>query len=383
MLRENYYKQITNAFKIHQVVAILGPRQCGKTTVSKNYITDTIPDFNKNNYFDLESFTDLARLQNPEIVLGELSGLIVIDEIQKIPNLFQIIRVLVDSDKNKKFLILGSASRELIRQSSESLAGRIQYIELTPFRYSETHELKKLWVRGGFPRSYLAESDELSNIWRKSYTQTFLEQDIPNLGIQISPMNLRRFWLMLAHYHGNICNYSELGRSLDLNHKTMKHYSDILHATFMIRQLNPWYENLGKRLVKSHKIYFRDSGIFHSLIGIDNYSSLTINPKLGASWEGFALEEIIRHHQARDNECFFFAIQAGAELDLLILKDGRKIGFEFKYTDSPKLTKSLKIATELLKLEEIYLIYPGDKTFRLSNEVKAYPLVDYLNQDIS
>lgn len=383
MERLHFIEKITSAFNITPIVVILGPRQCGKTTLAKHYIDALSQRMPTSNYFDLENFLDIARLTTPQLTLSALDGLIVIDEVQKIPELFPTLRVLVDNHPNQKYLILGSASRELIRQSSESLAGRIHYMELTPFTYNETHDMQKLWIRGGFPKAYLAENEAQSHIWRESYIQTFLEQDIPNLGFNIPPQNIRRFWNMLTHYHGNICNYSELGTALQLSSKTVKHYSDILHSTFMIRQLYPWYENIGKRQVKSHKIYLRDSGILHSLLGITSYEELLTSPKIGASWEGFMLEEMIRFHQARPQECFFWATQSKAELDLLILKGSKKLAFEFKYTDRPKITKSMRMAIESLKLDRLTVIYPGDKSFYLDDKIFFSSFDNYIKPQSS
>lgn len=378
MRRERYISRIQKAFETHKIVALLGPRQCGKTTLANDYINHEHYPIKTKNYFDLEKNTDLARLANPQLALESLEGLIVIDEIQRIPELFPTIRVLADQIKTQRYLILGSASRDLIRQSSETLAGRIQYIETTPFSYEETHHMDQLWLRGGFPLSYLAKTDENSYIWRREYTQTFLERDIPNLGIRISPMELRRFWMMIAHYHGNIFNASEIGKSLGLNHKTIRNYTDILIGTFMLREIPPWFENISKRQIKSPKIYFRDSGILHYLLNIPNDESLYHHPKLGASWEGFALESIIRHHEASDGEYYFWATQGHAELDLLIIKNGKRLGFEFKYTDLPKVTKSMTIAMVDLKLDKLFIIFPGKESFSLTNNIDAIGLENYL-----
>lgn len=378
MKRNQYLARIAEAFKVHPVVAILGPRQSGKTTLARRFVSE-VGSLQKENYFDLEDLNDLERLSNPQATLSHLNGLIVIDEIQRKPELFQTLRVLVDaSEKKYQFLILGSASKELLQQSSETLTGRIHYIELTPFSYGEAHDLEKLWFRGGFPRSFLANNNSESNLWRKSYIRTFIEQDIPNFGFQVPPQQLRRFWMMLTHNHGNIFNSSELGRSLNLSHKSIRYYVDILTSTLMVRQLQPWFENISKRQVKSPKIYFRDSGIFHSLLGLESQSSLLTHPKLGSSWEGFALEEIIRHHEAEPLDCYFWATHAHAELDLLILKNGMRLGFEFKYTDSPRKTKSMVTALEDLKLDHLKLIYPGDKSFPLSEKIEAVGLESYL-----
>ena len=312
------------------------------------------------------------------MALESLIGLIVIDEIQKRPDLFPLLRVLIDKHRStQQYLILGSASRDLIQQSSETLAGRISYLELTPFNLSEVHDINTLWIRGGFPLSYLAVSDEISFSWRKDYIQTFLERDIPNLGINIPPKQLHRFWSMLAHYHGQLFNASELGRSISLSDKTMRHYLDILCGTFMIRELQPWFANLKKRQVKSSKIYFRDSGIFHALTGITNHSALLRYPGIGASWEGFALEEVIRHHSARAEECYFWRTYTGDKLDLCIEQNGHLSGFEFKFSSAPKLTSSMIVALEALELDKITVIYPGEKQFYLHEKVEVIGLGHY------
>lgn len=377
MKRVAYIERLDQAFRTTPVVAILGPRQTGKTTLAKMY-------FEREGgqdvcYFDLENPLDLLRLQDPMLALEDLTGLIVIDEVQRFPDLFAVLRVLVDQKKQRRFLILGSASRELIAQSSESLAGRIHYLELMPFSFEETREYKNLWLRGGFPLSYLAETDVDSSQWRADYVKTFLEQDIPNLGIHIPPQNLRRFWMMLSHYHGQIFNASEVGNSLGLSHNTVKKYLDILTGTFMMRQLQPWYENIAKRQVKSSKVYFRDSGIYHALLGIDTHDALWLHPKLGASWEGFALESVIRHLGIDYQDCYFWATHNQAELDLLIVKGSQRLGFEFKHTTAPKLTPSMKIAMEDLKLDKLTVIYAADKAFPLGVDIACIPLLEFLS----
>jgi uncharacterized protein len=377
MYRQHYLEAITSKFKINPVVAILGPRQCGKTTLAQMYAKVVQPK--QVHYFDLEYPVDIARLENPQLVLEPLEGLIIIDEIQYLPNLFKLLRVLADKRPLKQqYLILGSASRELIRQSAESLAGRINYLELTPFSYFETRNLKTLWLRGGFPRSFLADTLEDSYEWREAYVSTYLEQDLPALGIQIAPQSLRRFWEMLAHYHGNILNASELGRSFGSADTTIRRYLDILSNTFMIRQLQPWHVNINKRQVKAPKIYFRDSGLFHTLFRIKTPDDLNRNIKLGASWEGFALEEIIRHHSAKPHECYFWQTHGGAELDLLLLINDKKIGFEFKYADAPRLTKSMHVSLEDLALEHLYVIYPGAVDYPLTEKISVLGLENYL-----
>jgi uncharacterized protein len=377
MERKNYLNALQEAFRTSKVVAILGPRQCGKTTLARQYFAKQ--QGLKSQYFDLENPIDLLRLQDPMLALQDFEDLIVIDEIQKVPELFSVLRVLVDqTEKKQRYLVLGSASRELIQQSSESLAGRIHYIELTPFSYPEAHNLEQLWVRGGFPLAYLAESESDSNRWRLDYVRTFLEQDIPNLGIKIPAENLRRFWMMLAHYHGQLLNATELGQALDISRVTVQKYLDILTGTFMVRQLSPWYENIGKRQVKSKKIYFRDSGVFHTLLNIATKQDLLVHPKLGASWEGFALEAVTRHLQVNGYDCYFWSTHQQAELDLLIVKGSDRLGFEFKFSKTPKLTRSIQSILEDLQLKKITIIYPGDVIIRLTKEITCIGLEQFL-----
>lgn len=372
--RSYFLKEIEDQFRVHSVCALLGPRQVGKTTLANLY--RALHPEEKTHFFDLENPMDLALLENPMLTLSKLPGeLIIIDEIQLRPELFSVLRVLVDSKKLKqRYLILGSASRDLIRQSSETLAGRVGYIELPPFSLAEVKDADRLWLRGGFPRSYLAENDADSYRWRIAYVATFLERDIRSLGFQIPPSQIRRFWLMLAHYHGQIFNASELGKSLAISDHTVRRYLDILAGTFMMRILPPWFENLNKRQVKAPKIYFRDSGLLNALLGIQDDTQLRTYPKLGSFWEGFALEEVIRFYQADPEECYFWATQTGAELDLFIVKGGKRLGFEFKYTDTPKVTKSMLIAQHDLKLDHLYVIYPGEHRFSLSENITAVGL---------
>lgn len=374
MQRPKYIEEIELQFRVHSVCAILGPRQVGKTTLAKMYIEKHFKG--QSIFFDLENPGDLARLDNPMLALSRISNkLIVIDEIQRRPELFPVLRVLADdTEKGYKFLILGSASRDLIRQSSETLAGRIGYIELMPFSLDEVEDSERLWVRGGFPRSYLAVDTQESNLWRQSYISTFLERDIPNLGFQIPAAQMRRFWQMLSHYHGQIFNSSEIARSLAISDHTVRRYLDILVGTFMVRQLSPWFENLGKRQVKSPKVYFRDSGILNALVGIHTESEMLSFPKLGAYWEGFALEEIVRKSSARSEDCYFWATQNGAELDLLIFQERKRLGFEIKYSERPRITPSMKIALSDLKLDHLYVVYPGVEVFPLSDQITAYGL---------
>ncbi len=378
MQRKDFLAQIQAQFRVHPVVALLGPRQCGKTTLAKVFVA-TLPA-SQVHYFDLEDPEDLAKLREPKLSLQALSGMIIIDEIQRMPDLFPLLRVLVDNYRDKQqYLILGSASRELIQQSSESLAGRLAYLEITPFSLTEVTHQTRLWTRGGFPLSYLAEDDVQSFDWRHHYVTTFLERDIPALGIAISPHNLRRFWMMLANTHGNIFNASEIGRSLQVSSTTVRHYLDILQGCFMLRELQPWFENIKKRQVKSPKVYFRDTGLLHNLLNIRNHDALMGHPKLGASWEGFALEEMIRFRKARSVDCYFWATHAQAELDLMILEGTSRLGFEFKYTATPSLTKSMLVAMETLNLKSLVLIYPGTGDFPLHESgIRAVGLETYL-----
>jgi uncharacterized protein len=378
MDRPLFLQKIKKAFEVHPVVALLGPRQCGKSTLAKQYAKEC--GIVTENFFDLEDPVTLSQLENnAKFSLESRTGLIVIDEVQHLPDLFKLLRVIVDQDRSKRqFLILGSASRDLIHQSSETLAGRIQYIELTPFSVMETSDVTRTWSRGGFPEAFLAQSDEHSDMWRKAYIKTYLERDIPNLGFRIPAKMLRRFWMMLIHYHGNIFNASELGKSLGVNGKTVKSYLDILCGTFMVRELQPWFENISKRQVKSPKIYMRDSGIYHSLLAVDSYAALSQHPKLGASWEGFALEEVIRFHGAEPEDCYFWAVHNQAELDLLLMIDGKRLGFEFKFSDKPKLTRSMRQACEILNLDHLTILTPGNYRHLMSNDISVCGLEAYL-----
>ncbi len=373
MHRPYYLKKIVEQLRVHPVCALLGPRQVGKTTLARQYAADH-PEAEVR-FFDLENPMDLAQMENAMLSLARLPHrLIVIDEVQLRPDLFPILRVLVDKNKAQKFLLLGSASRDLIRQSSQTLAGRIGYVELPPFSLQEVKEPEKTWVRGGFPRSFLAADDEESYLWRQSYVTTFLERDIPSLGFQIAPQRMRRFWLMLAHYHAQILNTSDFGRSLGISHHTVRSYLDILTGTFMVRSLTPWFENISKRQIKAPKIYFRDAGILGVLLGLKNMEQLLVYPKLGAAWEGYALEEVIRAHHAAPEECYFWATQGGTELDLLVLQDGKRLGFEFKYTENPKITSSMRVALEDLRLDSLSVVVPGDAYFPLSEKITVVGL---------
>jgi len=366
--RPNDVANILNRIAGFPVTAILGPRQCGKTTLARQLDYD--------HYFDLENPRDAARLEHPQLALEELRGLVVIDEIQRLPNLFPLMRYLVDTHSEQKYLILGSASRDLLRQTSESLAGRIAYYHLGGLRLYDigAEHLRTLWMRGGLPASYTPASDEQSLLWRENYILTFLERDIPQLGIAIPADTLRRFWTMLCHYHGQLLNYAELARSFGISDMTARKYLDILSGTFMVRVLQPWHANVGKRLVKRPKIYLRDSGLFHALMQIENRKQLSSHNKLGASWEGFALECVCQSLNKMGHLLYFWRTHAGAELDLFWQHGGRNWGIEFKYADAPRLTKSMSIAIDDLELAHVWVIYPGKSAYRLAEKISVCPL---------
>jgi predicted AAA+ superfamily ATPase len=370
--RPFYLKQLSTAVQRSPVTALLGARQVGKTTLAHMFGQNQ-----KAVYFDLESQPDIQRLQNPELVLGSLEGVVVLDEIQRMPELFNVLRVLVDrQDDQARFLILGSASPDIVKNVSETLAGRVEFVELSGFDLQETDadSIDKLWLRGGFPRSYLAKSDEDSMAWREGFITTFLERDIPQLGIAIHPLAMRRFWTMLAHYHGQTWNASELARSMGLTDKTVRSYLDVLTGTFMVRQLQPWYENIRKRQVKAPKIYLRDSGILHGLLNLPDLHSLSGHPRVGASWEGFALEQILQN--IRPPQAFFWATHTGAELDLFLSYRGRRYGAEFKFSEAPKITKSMRIALDDLKLDHLWIIYPGQDSYPVDDKISVRSVSD-------
>jgi len=326
-------------------------------------------------FFDLENPVDVRRLSAPMTALQNLSGLVVIDEVQRRPELFEILRVLVDRPDNEtRFLLLGSASPGIVKGASESLAGRIGFVDLSGFDLAEVGPLEqdRLWTRGGFPRSFLGSDDEASAVWRTEFIRTFLERDIPQLGITVPSETLRRFWTMLAHYHGQIWNAAQLARSLGASENTARSYLDILSGAFMIRVLPPWFENIRKRQVKSPKVYLRDSGILHSLLQLHSFSELTAHPKFGASWEGFAIEQVVGLLETRD--AYFWATHGGAELDLLVHLGGKRYGFEFKYQDAPGQTKSMRTASHDLELERLWVVYPGTKSYELDAMTGVIPL---------
>ena len=377
MRRNRYLKEIKESFRLFKVVGLLGPRQVGKTTIAREFCSD-IKDFSwRTHYFDLEDPTALRRLEDPKLALAELEGLVVIDEVQRKPELFSVLRYLLDRPENKlKLLVLGSASKHLIKQSSESLAGRISYLEVTPFSLQELSEnvKQRLWLRGGYPLSFLASSNSDAFSWLLSYIRTYLEQDIPSLGITIPPQTIRRFWMMLVHNHGSVLNTAELARSFGIADTTARRYLDLLSGTFMVRQLQPFLANVKKRQIKTPKIYFRDSGLLHQLMGVYDFPSLSTHIKCGASWEGFALEQVIRLKGAALEDCFFWGVHEQGEIDLLIQRQGKLEAFEFKYSSAPTVTKSIKLALKTLPIEKITIIAPGEDDYALSEQVKVSSL---------
>lgn len=368
--RPEYLTQLETAIRRSPITAILGPRQSGKTTLARMFIANKAVS-----YFDLDSIPDQRRLQNPELVLGGLEGLVVLDEIQQMPELFGTLRVLVDRPENlARFLILGSASPQIIRNASDTLAGRVEFIELNGFSLSETggSTWQKLWLRGGFPRSFLANSETDSFAWREGFIRTFLERDITQLGISIPASAMRRFWTMLAHFHGQIWNASELGRAMGLSDKTVRSFLDILSGAFMIRQLQPWFENISKRQVRSPKIYLRDSGLLHSLLNVPDIQILFGHPKVGASWEGYAIEQIIS--MLHLSEAYFWSTHSGAEVDLLFFFRGKRYGIEVKFSEAPEVSRSMQVALHDLGLTHLWIVYPGSKKYPVHEQITVYPL---------
>lgn len=372
--RPQLYRQIETALARSRAVVLVGPRQSGKTTIARKFLPMQHP-----NYFDLEDPVGRTRLAEPKTALQGLSGLVVIDEVQHAPELFPVLRVLIDRDNRPgQFLLLGSAAPALLRQTGESLLGRIEVIEVSGFNLSEVGigNLNKLWLRGGFPPSFLAKVDTDSMSWCRQAVARFVEVDLPQFGVNVASPTMLRFWMMLAHYHGQVWNAAEPARSLGLSEPTVRRYLDWLTQGFMVRQLQPWHENLGKRQVKSPKLFFRDTGLLHALLGIGDPGALMSHPKSGASWEGFALEQVIRVTQP--DQCYFWATHTGAELDLLMLKHGKRVGVEFKRADAPVLTPSMRIAMNDLRLDALYVIYPGSRRFKLADHIEALPLPQIL-----
>jgi len=376
--RSQLLTKIRRALKRSRVVALIGPRQCGKTTLARQ-----IEPLRSGNYFDLEDPASLARLDQPMTALESLRGTVVIDEIQHRPNLFPTLRVLADrTPLPARFLVLGSASPELLRQSSESLAGRLETIPVAGLSLTEvgTKSLNRHWQRGGFPLSFLARTNDDSVTWRRQFIQTFLERDLPQLGITIPAPALLRFWTMVAHCHGGIWSSADPARSLGIGESTVRRYLDLFTKLLVVRQLQPWHENLGKRQVKAPKVYVRDCGLLHVLLGIQTETQLMTHPKNGASWEGYVLEETLK--AVEPDEAYFWATHQGAELDLLLLKGGRRLGVEIKRMDAPKLTASMRIALADLKLDQLTVVYPGTEVYDLAPQAKVTPLVTIAEKGI-
>ena len=380
MLRRTLHlDRVKSLLKQFPVVAILGARQIGKTTLAK----EVQKGWKQRHAFDLESPADLVRLADPDLALSPLKGLVVLDEIQRLPDLFPLLRVLADRRPIRtRFLILGSASPDMLRQGNETLAGRIAYYPLDGFSLQEVGVANhaKLWLRGGFPDSYLAASNAKSQIWRQQFVTTFLERDLPQLGIQVSATTLRRFWTMLAHYHGQVWNASEFGRSFGVADNTVRNYLDILTSAFVVRQLQPWHENIKKRQVKSPKVFLSDSGILHSLLGLNTKGDVEAYPKLGASWEGFVISQIVSRLYVRPQECYFWATHAGAELDLLVVRGRKRLGFEVKRTSAPSITPSMRTALADLKLQRLFVVHAGEHSFDMAKNIRAIALTHLLDE---
>ena len=377
LARQDLALDLKRALARSRAVVLAGPRQSGKTTLAQ-----AILDRRSSNYFDLENPLDVRRLEQPMDTLSRLEGLVVIDEVQRRPGLFPVLRVLLDrSDAPGQFLLLGSASPALLRQAGESLLGRMETLEVGGFDLREVSGAAapagedfatRLWLRGGFPRSYLAATDEDSLAWRVNAIASHVEVDLPQFGVDVAAPAMLRFWRMLAHYHGQIWNAAEPARSLGVSEPTVRRYLDTLTQTLMVRQLQPWHENLGKRQVKAPKVYFRDSGLLHALMDVGSLSALLAHPHGGASWEGFALEQVLR--LAKPEQAYFWATHQGAELDLLLLRGTRRVGVEFKRADAPVVTRSMRISAEDLKLDVLYVVYPGEHRFHLAPGIEAVPL---------
>ena len=368
--RSSLLNSIREALNRNRVVALIGPRQSGKTTLAREFVS-----VESLNYFDLEDPTSLMRLEEPMNALRNLEGLVVIDEIQRKPELFHLLRVLSDrSPLPAKFFILGSASPELFKGSSESLAGRIETRSISGFSMAElgSNNLLPHWLRGGFPLSYLASSDQNSYIWRKNFIQTFLERDLPQMGVRLPSTTMLRFWTMLAHYHGQIWNSAEPARSLGVSEPTVRRYLDLLEGLFLVRRLQPWHTNIKKRQVKSPKYYYRDSGLLHYLLGVSTQVELESHPKLGLSWEGYVVEQII--DTVNFDQVYFWATHSGAELDLLIIKNGLRFGIECKRVDAPRVTASMRSALHDLELEHLSVVYPGSLSYPLADRITAIPI---------
>lgn len=369
--RKHHLARVRLLLEEFPVVALLGARQVGKTTLARQLAA---VQGGPVAWFDLEDPADLARLDDPGLELRPLRGLIVLDEIHRLPGIFPLLRVLADRPgPPARFLVLGSASTDLLRQTSESLAGRVAFHQLDGFDLTEGDDLERLWLRGGFPRSYLARSGAASRRWRDGFIRTLLARDLPDLGSTIPQATLRRFWTMLAHWHGQVWNGAEFGRAFGVSHTTVRRYLDLLTSVFVVRQLQPWFENIRKRQVRSPKVYIADSGILHALLGLTDRTDVVSHPKIGASWEGFVIQQVVLLLRAPPEQCFHWSTHTGAELDLLVLDGGRRRGFEVKRAEAPRLTRSMRSAMETLRLDSLDVVHAGTKRYRLAPGVRALP----------
>ncbi len=375
--RREHLETVRSLLRQFPVVALQGARQVGKSTLAREVARLARPP---TTFFDLEHEPDLRSLIHPALTLGPLKGLVVLDEVQRRPELFPALRVLADRPTGARFLVLGSAAPELLRQSSETLAGRVAFHALPPLDLREVgpSALQRLWLRGGFPRAFTERSDLSSATWRRNFVQTFLERDLAQLGLGIPAATMGRFWSMLAHVHGQTLNSSELGRALAVADTTVRRYLDLLVGTFVVRELKPWHENLTKRQVKAPKVFIADSGVLHTLLDIDTRAQLQRHPLVGASWEGFCISQVVARLRARADQCFYWATHSGAELDLLVIAGGRRLGFEIKLSDAPVVTKSMRVAIDDLRLDSLDVIHAGERTFVLENGIRAVSMASLL-----
>ncbi len=371
--RTGHLAEVERLLRRYRVVALLGARQVGKSTLARQVVERYRGE---RDFLDLEQPSGLRALDRPEAFLGAKTGLVVLDEVQRRPELFPVLRVLADRPGGARFLVLGSASPQLLAQTSETLAGRIAFHQLPPLDLSEVgaNRQRRLWLRGGFPPAFTAHSDAESAEWRRNFVKTLLERDLPQLGVRVPGTTLERFWAMLAHVHGQILSWSELGRSMGVADTTVRRYVDVLAGSFVVRLLQPWHENISKRQVKSPKVYVGDSGLLHSLLDVETFSALERHPKCGASFEGHCLDQVVRRLKARPEQCFFWATQAGAELDLLVVRGNERRGFEVKYADAPALTPSMRAALKDLKLDSLEVLYPGTREYALHDRVRVVPI---------
>ena len=369
--RKHHLRRLTLLLREFPIVALLGPRQVGKSTLARQIVSTRRGE---TTWFDLENPIDQSRLADPGLELRPLRGLVVLDEIHRLPNVFPLLRVLVDRPRTPaRFLVLESASPELLRQTSETLAGRVAFHDLDGFGLREVEDLERLWLRGGFPLSYLARSGAASRRWREGFIRTFLERDVPDLGSSIPSATLRRFWTMLAHWHGQLWSGAEFGRAFGVAHTTVRRYLDLLTSVFVVRQLQPWHENISKRQVRSPKVYIGDSGILHALLGLTSRADLLSHPKVGASWEGFVIQQILHLLAARPEQCFHWSTYSGAELDLLVISGDRRLGFEVKRAEAPRLTPSMRSAQETLGLTSLHVVHAGSTSYRMAPGITALP----------